>query len=260
MIVDMHEVSLIRDGLYLLANINWQINPGENWVVFGLNGSGKTTLLKLVTSYIRPSKGEMSVLGKQIGRYDVRELRKLIGWVSSSLQEQLHAYDTILDIVLSGKFATIGLYDVPSQEDKNKALAILQQLGCESMLGRTYDTLSQGEKQKILIGRALMNSPQLLILDEPCTGLDVLAREQILKVIDKLSKAENAPTLLYVTHHVEEILPEFNRTLLLQKGKIHSMGVTREVIASENMSDFLQTPVSITWQVSRPAICFEVQD
>lgn len=251
MIVSMSNVSWIRDS-YVLDEINWEVKSGENWAVIGLNGSGKTTLLKLITGYIRPSKGELSVLNNKSGSYDVRELRKSIGWVSTSLQEQFPPRDTSIEIAVSGKFATIGLYDIPEEEDLKRAADILINLGCEHLLDRPYSTLSQGEKQKVLIARALINSPKLLILDEPCTGLDFLAREQLLEAIENLAASEDAPNLFYVTHHTEEILPCFKNTLLMRKGKVHSSGKTRNIVTSENLSDFFGTPVNIAWQDNRP--------
>jgi iron complex transport system ATP-binding protein len=250
--VSMSNVSWKRDNTTILDNINWDVKAGEHWAVIGLNGSGKTTLLKLITGYIRPSDGEMMVLGNQIGSYDVRELRKAIGWVSSSLQEQLPPKDTSLDIVVSGKFATIGLYEIPEESVVDKARSIMEELRCTSLIDRKYSTLSQGEKQKVLIARALMNSPKLLILDEPCTGLDVLAREQLLSTIELLGEKDGGPTLLYVTHHIEEIMPVFNQALLMQDGKIHSSGKTSEIISSDRFSNFLKKPVEVQWHDGRP--------
>ncbi len=187
----------------------------------------------------------MSVLGKRFGEFDLRELRKSIGWVSTSLQQKLYGGETALKIVLSGKFATIGLYDRTGLEDMDKAEKLMKALGCSSLAERTYDTLSQGERQRVLIARALMASPKLLILDEPCTGLDVFAREQLLQMIEGVAGQEDAPTIIYVTHHVEEILPCFTKTMLIKDGQVFAAEESSKVLTSEVMSDFFGVPVQI---------------
>lgn len=251
MVIHMTDVAYTRDRVNILNKINWTVRSGEHWAILGLNGSGKTTLLNMINGYIWPSKGEISVLGKKFGTVDLRELRKSIGWVSSSLQERLYASETAEEIVLSGKFATIGLYDKPAEKDVEQALFLLEQLGCGHLTKRAYKTLSQGEKQKILIARALINSPELLILDEPCIGLDVFSREQLLSMIEQMGKQASGPALLYVTHHIEEILPVFSHTLLLRKGGIHSSGKTNEVLTGNNLSQFFEAPVDVLWQNQR---------
>ena len=253
----MKDVSWRRDSSYILKNINWTVSPGEHWAVIGLNGSGKTSLLKMINGYILPSEGEVTVLGKKFGTYDLRELRKSIGWVSSSLQEALYPNETVEEIVLSGKFASIGLYDKPGKDDPAKAAELLNQFGCNALIDRMYYTLSQGEKQKVLLARALMSSPKLLILDEPCTGLDIFARESFLSLIEKIGAAQNAPALLYVSHHIEEILPVFNNTLLLQHGSIHSSGKTEDILTGSNLTGFYGRPIEFAWADGRPRIQFK---
>lgn len=245
MIIDIHNVSWDRNHKLILQNINWTVKEGEHWCLLGLNGSGKTTLLNMINGYIWPTEGSMSVLGKTFGEYDLRELRKSIGWVSTSLQQKLYGSETALKIVLSGKFATIGLYDQTDSEDLGRADALMKSLGCTALMERTYDTLSQGERQRVLIARALMASPKLLILDEPCTGLDVFAREQLLQMIGKVAAEENAPTIIYVTHHVEEILPCFTKTLLIKEGQVFAANHTSDVLTSALMSDFFEVPVEL---------------
>jgi len=236
--IEMKNVSLWRGQEFLLKNINWQVQNGEHWAILGLNGSGKTTLLNMVNGYLFPSYGEVEVLNRKFGEYDLRELRKSIGWVSTALQERLYVNESALEIVISGKMAVIGLMDNPSEEDRSQAMKLLTQLDCHAFAHRAYQTLSQGEKQKVLIARALMAQPRLLILDEPCTGLDLFAREQLLQFIDQLGRKPDAPMLLYVTHRTEEILPIFNRTLLLKKGEIYQAGPTEELLTSEVLTGF----------------------
>jgi len=245
MMIDIHNVSWEQNNNKILEQISWKVIEGEHWCLLGLNGSGKTTLLNMINGYIWPSEGSMSVLGKKFGEFDLRELRKSIGWVSTSLQQKLYGSETALKIVLSGKFATIGLYDQTDSADMIQAEELMKTLGCTALMERTYNTLSQGEKQRVLIARALMASPKLLILDEPCTGLDVFAREQLLQMIAAVAGEQNAPTIIYVTHHVEEILPCFTKTLLIKEGKVFAANDTSEVLTSALMSEFFGVPVHI---------------
>lgn len=243
MVINVKDVSIIRDCKYILKEINWSVKKGEHWAILGLNGAGKTTLLNIISGYQLPSKGEVKVLGKTFGRYDLRELRKSIGWVSSAIQERLYGSESAQDIVISGKYATIGPTNKFSKEDKNIAGTLLDKLSIPHLADRKYKTLSQGEKQRILIARGLMSLPKLLILDEPCLGLDIFAKEQLLSDIEKLSETENSPTLLYVTHQTEEILPIFKHTLLIRRGEIHSRGLTWKILTENNLSDFFESPV-----------------
>jgi len=250
-VIDMKNVSLIRDSRFILRDINWEVNSGEHWAVIGLNGSGKTTLLNMITGYLWASKGEISVLGKQFGKYDIRELRKKIGWVSSSLQEKFYANETAEEIVLSGKYATIGLYEKPKPKDIQRARLLLEQFKSGHIARQQYWTLSQGEKQKVLIARGLISAPRLLIMDEPCAGLDIFAREHLLSLIENIGREVHAPTLLYVTHRIEEISSVFTHSLLLRRGEIHSKGRTRKVLTGINLSDFFGVSVDVKWRKGR---------
>ncbi|MFC7395468.1 ABC transporter ATP-binding protein [Scopulibacillus cellulosilyticus] len=245
MIIDIKNVTWQRDDKTILKDVSWQVEKGEHWCLLGLNGAGKTALLNLINGYMFPTKGDVTVLGYEFGKSPLPELRKLIGWVSSSLQQRLYGHDTVEDIILSGKFASIGLYQQPEESDIEKVEKILKNLGCEQFRYRRYETLSQGERQKILIARALMASPKLLILDEPCTGLDIFAREQLLSMIDKIANQPDAPTLIYVTHHVEEILPCFSHTLLLKQGEVFRAGQTSDVLTEQELTDFFETPLEV---------------
>ena len=251
MILNIIDASCKRDNIYILKNINWTVQPGEHWAIIGLNGSGKTSLLKLINGYIFPSEGEVTVLGKRFGEYDYRELRKSIGWVSSSLQEALYPGETVAEIVISGKYASIGLYEKPEDTEFDKAHNLLEQFGCAGLGKRMYYTLSQGEKQKVILARALMSSPKLLILDEPCTGLDIFARENFLSLIEEIGAGKDSPCMLYVSHHIEEILLVFSHSLLLKKGSVHSQGIKDDILTELNLNDFFNRRVSAVWKDGR---------
>jgi iron complex transport system ATP-binding protein len=250
-VIHMKDISWIYGKKHILRNISWEVNRGEHWAIVGLNGSGKTSLLNMVNGYIWPSRGEVSVLGKEFGKYDIRELRKKIGWVSSSLQDEFYTGETAEEIVLSGKNATIGLYDKPKQRDIEHASVLLKRFKCAHIARQPYWTLSQGEKQKVLIVRALISSPRLLIMDEPCTGLDIFSREKMLSIIENIGRKKSAPTLLYVSHRIEEILPVFSHTLLLRHGEVHSKGKTKDILTKRNLSDFFGMPVEVQWRKER---------
>ena len=243
MIVELKNVSIVRNYKYILKDINWAIEEGEHWAIFGLNGAGKTMLLNMVNGYIFPSEGQVRVLGKTLGDYDMRKLRKSIGWVSTAIGEKLHPLSSVLDIVLSGKFATTDLYDEINESHTILAKAKLNSLDALHLLSRKYGTLSQGEKQRVLIARALMAEPSLLILDEPSSGLDIVAKENFLALIEEFANKKDTPSLIYVTHNTEEILPAFKHTLLLKEGKVFSSGPTEKVLTLENLRNFIPLPL-----------------
>lgn len=255
LVVQLENVSLIRDGKWILQDINWQIEKGEHWVLFGLNGSGKTAILNLLNAYYFPTKGKITVLDLEFGKnYLAEKLRKQIGFVSSSLQEKFHPDDNAFEVVLSGEYASIGLYETPTDEIRKKAIDLLDELGCIEYANRNYHTLSQGEKQRVLIARALMANPALLILDEPTNGLDFIAREQLLDSVERITQNPDAPTIIYVTHHVEEILPAFSKTLLLKKGQVFAAGDTKNMMNSDMLTQYFNLPVKVQWENERPLL------
>lgn len=243
--IQLEQVYFRRNRREILQNINWQVQKGEHWAIVGLNGSGKTTLLNLVNGYLWPTSGKISVFGQTYGEVALQEVRKKIGWVSSSLEQRIAGESIVENLVIGGKYATIGFYETPTHEDQEEAFQLLNTFQIYHLRKRNYQTLSQGEKQKVLITRALMSKPKLLILDEPCTGLDLLSREQVLKMIDQITHQPDSPTLIYVTHHIEEILPCFTHTLLLRKGEVFQAGKTSDLLTSDCLSDFFQIPITI---------------
>lgn len=251
-VIDIKDVSWKRQGKTILSDVSWKVAKGEHWAVLGLNGAGKTTILNMINGYIWPTTGKVSVLDQPFGKTDIRELRKSIGWVSSSLQERIKGTGYAEDVVVSGKYASIGLYEDPTETDFQKAAQIMEQVGCSHLTGRTYQTCSQGERQKILIARGLMAEPELLILDEPTNGLDFISREDLMSAINQLAMQKDAPTIVFVTHHIEEILPVFSHTLLLRNGTVFDHGESKAVLTSERLSNFFVTPVNVEWRRDRP--------
>lgn len=220
--------------------------------MIGLNGSGKTSLLSIISTYEIPSSGSVEVLGKQFGNAYLPELRKKIGYVSSSLEKFSDYYwnETIERIIISGKFASFGIYDKILDEDRERAAGLLEEFRLEHLAGKKYKLLSEGEKRRVLIARALMGKPDLLILDEPCSGLDILAREQFLEALEIAAKSN--VHLVYVTHHIEELMPEISHVLLLKEGKIVASGPKEDVLTDEWLSETYQVPVTVEWRADRP--------
>lgn len=250
-LIDVRGVTWKRDNKTILQQVDWQVKEGENWAVLGLNGSGKTTLLNIINGYIWPTKGTVSVLGHAFGTVDLRELRKSIGWVSSSLQERMYMDQQTINLVISGKHASIGLYETPTAEDEQQAVQLMNRLGCGHLLGRVYASCSQGEKQKLLIARALMANPRLLILDEATNGLDFLSREALLTAIESIAASREAPGLLLVTHHIEEILPIYTHTILIRQGEVFAQGLTTDMLTPERLSSFFDVTVDVRWANGR---------
>ena len=242
-IISLDNVSYIRNGKYILKDINWHVNRGEHWVILGPNGSGKTTTLNMVNGYIFPSQGHVKVLEFEFGHSSIIELRKRIGWVSSALSQFIPTNDYPLHIVLSGKFASLGLWEKVDDDDIARANEILDLLKIRHLAERKYDMLSQGEKQKVLIGRALMNHPDIIIFDEAFNGLDIFARHDMEITINEL--AEGNITFILVTHNTDEILPVFGKALLLKDGQVHSQGNIDDMIQYDNLSDFYGANVDV---------------
>lgn len=235
-ILEVCDLRVERGGTTILDGVNWRVEHGQHWVILGANGSGKTSLLSAFTGYLTPTAGDISLLNRTYGRSDWRELRKQIGLVSSAVRQMMADDEPAMETVASGKYAMIDFWGTLSRGDKNRALNILRQIECVQLAARPWRVLSQGERQRVLIGRALMARPQVLILDEPCAGLDPAAREHFLQFLQRLGKSKKAPTLVLVTHHVEEIMPVFSHVLLLKDGGVLASGKKTNALNSRNLS------------------------
>ena len=249
-LVEVKNLFCIHGNRYTLTNINWEVKRGENWLVFGLNGSGKTTLLSIIAGFTEGSNGTVKVFGQEYDKENTLELRKKIGWVSSSFFDRYYHNETALNIVLSGLFGTLGVSDVVSDADMRKALNLMEELHLKKKENRVFSTMSKGERQNVMIARALISNPEILVLDEPGNGLDVLAREYMLETVTKLAKERNI-TVLYVTHYVEEILPIFENAMMLKEGKIDAIGKTKDIFTTESLSEYFSHDIEILQQEDR---------
>lgn len=232
-VLRLDQVSIRRGETWLIRDIQWEVFPHQNWVLLGPNGSGKTSLLSTLTGFLQITSGEIQVLGQRYGGYDWREMRKRIGFVSASLQKLIVPEELAIEVVIGGREASLDtrIEDV-TDADHHAALNLLKRLGIRRLAERPWMVLSQGERQRVLIGRALMAQPSLLILDEPCAGLDPISREKFLTFLDHLSHRHTAPPMVYVTHHVEEIRPFFTHAFILNRGRAVASGEIREALTN----------------------------
>jgi iron complex transport system ATP-binding protein len=256
LIINLKQLNVVRDTTELLSSIDWNIKSGEHWVILGANGSGKSSLIKVLTGYLTPTSGYISVLNKIYGDSDYRDLRLMVGIITHSLQSSIPEGETILETVISGLYAQLNLWKNPTRNDILLARRLIRKVGLTHLVKRPWSFLSQGERQRVLIARALINNPKLLILDEPCAGLDPVAREEFLSLISKLSKQKNGPTLIFVTHHIEEILPQFTHALILKKGRIFSQGKVNTQISSRILSLAFNTQLQVIKKAKRYRLAF----
>jgi len=232
--IELKNCSLYNDDSAILQNISWKIKENENWALIGPNGSGKTTLLKIISGYMWPTSGEIMILGEELGKTDIRELRKKIGWVTTYLLEKIPANEKVIDVAISGKHASFGVYEKITAKDIKKAESLLEFLDAAYLKERRFNLTSQGEKQKILIARALMADPILLILDEPCTSLDMKARKTLLSSVSKICNSRKT-NVIYVTHHFDEIVPEIKNVMMIKKGKMFKIGLKDKLLSNDNL-------------------------
>ena len=229
---------------YLIHNINWEVKKGDHWVLFGMNGSGKTTLLSIIAGFHAKTSGKVEVFGETYTDENILKHRSKIGWVSSSFFDKYLSWESALNIVLSGKFGTLSVdFDV-TDEDVKLAKRILTELRLGEKMNQPFCLMSKGERQCVLIARALIAKPEILILDEPGTGLDVFAREYVMRTIDDLARNTDL-TIIYVTHYPEEMLASFDQSMLLRDGKIFAKGNTEDVFTTEIISDFMRYPIDV---------------
>ncbi|MBV9129418.1 MAG: ATP-binding cassette domain-containing protein [Verrucomicrobia bacterium] len=257
-IISIQDLRVVRGGTEILKGIQWEVAAKENWVILGANGSGKTTLLNCVTGYVTPSAGTIEVLGKQYGKADWRELRKKVGLVSSGIRHWIEDPQTALDVVASGRNAELNLWHSAKGPLLREARRSLRLVECANLANRPWAFLSQGERQRVLIGRALVARHRVLILDEPCAGLDPVARERFLQFVSRLGSSAETPNLIFVTHHVEEILPCFDKALLLRAGEIFSQGAIRKVITSKAMGQAFGAAMTVLNRQGRFQLQFKI--
>jgi len=246
-VVDLAGVSIVRNGSTLISDITWEVDEADRWVVIGPNGAGKTTLLQVISAQIHPSSGVAGVLGEVLGVVDVFELRPRIGLTSAALAERIPRGERVHDVVVSASYAVLGRWREQYDElDHERADELLGQLRIDALADRTFGTLSEGERKRVQIARALMTDPELLLLDEPAAGLDLAGRETLVNTLGELAQDHYAPASVLVTHHVEEIPAGITHAMLLKDGKIVAAGPLRDTLTAENLTKTFDVELSLT--------------
>jgi len=234
---ELSKVSVVRSGKTLLDSVDWTVGVGERWVVLGSNGAGKTTLLQIIGAHLHPTSGTVRILDETLGQVDVFELRTRIGHTSTAVADRIPPTESVRDVVLSAAYAVTGRWQEKyDDEDHARADQIMGEWGILPLADRTFGTLSEGERKRVLIARALMTDPELLLLDEPGAGLDLGAREDLLASLELLSASDDAPVLVMVSHHVEEIPIGFTHVLLLRDGAVVAQGPIDSTLTAEHLS------------------------
>ena len=251
-ILQLSDISVRRGDRIILGPLNWQVLEGQRWVILGPNGAGKTTLLQICSSLIHPTTGEINILGEKLGKVDVFELRTRIGLTSLALVEQFPPDELVMDVVLTAAYAMLGRWQEKYDLwDESRAMALLTALGVRELGERLFGSLSEGEKKRVQIARALMADPELLLLDEPASSLDLGGREDLLRRIESLSKDPLAPATVIVTHHIEEIPVGTTHALLLREGAVVAQGEVASVITDQNLTQAYGLAITVQTEGGR---------
>jgi iron complex transport system ATP-binding protein len=239
-------VSVRRGEKVLLDAIDWTVELDERWVIIGPNGAGKTTLLQLAGAFIHPTVGDAYVLGERLGDVDVFELRPRIGFTSAALAQRIPGNEKVVDVVISAGYAVIGRWrEAYGRLDIRRASKLLERFGVADLAERRYGTLSEGERKRVQIARAMMSDPELLLLDEPAAGMDLGAREDLVRRLRRLAADPDSPTTILVTHHVEEIPDGITHVMLLRDGRVVTAGLIHDVLDSESLSETFAAPIGV---------------
>ncbi len=244
--LDLTRVSFVRDERTILAPLTWQVRDTERWLVLGANGSGKTTLLRIAALYEHPSSGSVEVLGERLGRTDVRQLRRRVGYLSASLAAQLRPELRCLDVVMTAKYAALEpWWHRYTTADEAEATECLARMGVAWAAERALGTVSSGEQQRVLLARTLMNQPGIVLLDEPSARLDLGGREQLVQALAELALDPSAPPLVLVTHHLDEVPPGITHVLMLRDGKVVAKGPIADHLHSATLSECFGMPLHL---------------
>jgi iron complex transport system ATP-binding protein len=251
-VIEFADVTVRRGSATLLDKISWRVAEGERWVVLGPNGAGKTTLLQVASAQIHPTDGVAGILDEVLGTVDVFELRPRIGLTSVALAERIPRDELVRDVVVSASYAVVGRWrEAYDDLDHDRAQELLGAVGAGHLLERTFGTLSEGERKRVQIARALMADPELLLLDEPAAGLDLGGREDLVSTLSALAQNPASPATVLVSHHVEEIPPGFTHALLLRAGRVVAIGPLAEVVTEEHLAETFDMPLVLSHEAGR---------
>lgn len=251
-VLELVDVTVRRGDSVLLDRVSWTVEEDERWVVLGPNGAGKTTLLQIASAQLFPTQGSVDVLEERLGSVDVFELRPRIGLTSAALAERIPRHETVHDVVVSAAYGVLGRWrEVYDELDHDRATSLLRELGAKHLAPRTFGTLSEGERKRVQIARALMSDPELLLLDEPAAGLDLGGREDLVSTLSMLAYDPESPATVLVSHHVEEIPPGFTHALLLRKGSVVAAGLLDQTLTEQNLSATFGMPLTVVHSEGR---------
>lgn len=246
-VLEFRDVSVRRGTNTLLDAVNWHVEEDERWVILGRNGAGKTTLLQLAAASMHPTTGTVTVLGQQLGKTDVFELRPRIGLTSAALADQIPAGERVRDVVVTASYGVMGRWNEEYDTfDHDRSDQLLREIGIAHLAERTFGTLSEGERKRVQIARSLMTDPELLLLDEPAAGLDLGGREDLVATLSTLAWDPDSPAAVLVSHHVEEIPPGFTHGLMLRAGAVVAQGLLDEVMTEQNLSATFGLPLLLS--------------
>jgi iron complex transport system ATP-binding protein len=245
-VLDLSDITVRRGTKTILGGVDWKVAEGERWIVLGRNGAGKTTLVQIAAGRLHPTSGTARILGQELGKSDVFELRPRVGLASAALADRIPASESVLDVVQTAAYGVTGRWRESYEElDTERAHDLLKLFDVDELADRTFGTLSEGERKRVQIARSLMTDPELLLLDEPGAGLDLGGREELVRALSELASDPASPVLVLVTHHVEEIPPGFTHLLLLKDGAVHRAGPLEEVLTSDNLSSAFGLPLVV---------------
>ncbi|WP_138315466.1 ABC transporter ATP-binding protein [Rhodoluna limnophila] len=251
-VIDLNNVTVVREGRNILNNVDWQVEPNQRWVIVGPNGAGKTTLLRVAAAQIHPTHGQATILGERMGEINVFELRTRIGFASSALAAHIPNSESVLNAVMTASYGVTGRWNEKYEDiDERRARRVLSEWQLSEFADRAFGTLSDGERKRTQIARAVMPDPEVLLLDEPVASLDLAAREQTINIIGEYASHPMAPAMVMVTHHLEEIPEGFTHALLIRNGEIFAAGDIHNTLTSEKISEVFGFGLKVDYEDGR---------
>ncbi|MEO0026868.1 MAG: hypothetical protein RL716_199 [Actinomycetota bacterium] len=251
-VIDLNNITVVRENRSILNNVDWQVEPSQRWVIVGPNGAGKTTLLRVAAAQIHPTHGQATILGNRLGEINVFELRTRIGFASTALAAHIPNSESVLNAVMTASYGVTGRWNEKYEDiDERRARRVLSEWQLSDLADRAFGTLSDGERKRVQIARAVMPDPEILLLDEPVASLDLAAREQTIDIIGEYASHPSAPAMIMVTHHLEEIPEGFTHAMLINDGQVFAAGEIHSTLTSEKVSEVFSYNLKVQFEDGR---------